>query len=37
MLVPGDEVLAVLDPRVEEELTVYLGLEEGTVYRTPEA
>jgi len=37
VLVPGDEVLAVLDPRVEEELTVYLGLEEGTVDRTPEA
>ena len=37
VLGPGDEVLAVLDPRVEEELTVYLGLEEGTVDRTPEA
>jgi hypothetical protein len=27
----------VLDPRVEEELTRYLGLEEGTVDRTPDA
>jgi trk/ktr system potassium uptake protein len=32
----GDEVLAVLDPSVEEELTVYLGVEEGTsIDRTP--
>ncbi len=30
----GDEVLAVLDPRVEEELTDYLGLEQGTIGRT---
>jgi trk system potassium uptake protein TrkA len=37
VLQPGDEVLAVLDPRVEEELTRYLGLEEGSVDRTPEA
>ncbi len=32
----GDEVLAVLDPSVEEELTTYLGLHGGgTVDRTP--
>jgi trk system potassium uptake protein len=32
----GDEVLAVLDPRVEEELTIYLGVEAGTsIDRTP--
>ena len=37
VLEAGDEVLAVLDPRVEEELTRYLGLEEGTVDRTPDA
>jgi trk system potassium uptake protein TrkA len=35
ILAPGDEVLAVLDPAIEEELTRYLGLEEGTVNRTP--
>jgi len=34
VLEPGDEVLAVLDPRIEEELTKYLGLEDGTVDRT---
>jgi trk system potassium uptake protein TrkA len=34
VLVPGDEVLAVLDPAIEEELTRYLGLEEGTADRT---
>ena len=34
----GDEVLAVLDPRVEEELTSYLGLGDGsgTINRTPQ-
>jgi trk system potassium uptake protein TrkA len=35
----GDEVLAVLDPRVEEELTSYLGLGQnggGTINRTAE-
>lgn len=32
----GDELLAVLDPRVEEELTVYLGVQEGrSIDRTP--
>jgi trk system potassium uptake protein TrkA len=35
VLAPGDEVLAVLDPAIEVELTRYLGLEEGTVDRTP--
>ena len=29
VLEAGDEVLAVLDPRVEEELTEYLGLAPG--------
>lgn len=36
VLAAGDEVLAVLDPDVEEELTSYLGLEQGTVDLTPE-
>ena len=36
VLEANDEVLLVLDPRVEEELTRYLGLEEGTVDRAPE-
>jgi len=36
VLQAGDEVLAVLDPRIEEELTVYLGLEEAAVDRTPD-
>jgi trk system potassium uptake protein TrkA len=37
VLAAGDEVLAVLDPEIEEELTAYLGLEQGTVDRTPDA
>jgi trk/ktr system potassium uptake protein len=36
VLQAGDEVLAVLDPEIEEELTKYLGVEEGTVNRTPD-
>ncbi len=36
VLQAGDEVLAVLDPRVEGELTAYLGLDEGgSIDRTP--
>jgi trk system potassium uptake protein TrkA len=36
VLQAGDEVLAVLDPRVEGELTAYLGLDDGgTIDRTP--
>lgn len=34
ILKAGDEVLAVLDPEIEDELTKYLGLEDGTVDRT---
>ncbi|HET6832024.1 MAG TPA: TrkA family potassium uptake protein [Solirubrobacterales bacterium] len=37
VLAAGDEVLAVLDPEVEEELTSYLGLEQGTADRDPDA
>ncbi|GIK77254.1 MAG: TrkA family potassium uptake protein [Acidobacteria bacterium] len=36
VLEPGDEVLAVLDPTIEEELTGYLGLEEGKGEPAPE-
>lgn len=36
VLQAGDEVLAVLDPRVEGELTAYLGMEDGgSIDRTP--
>ena len=36
VLQAGDEVLAVLDPRVEGELTAYLGMDDGgTIDRTP--
>ena len=36
VLQAGDEVLAVLDPAVEEELTGYLGVEQATVHRKPD-
>jgi trk system potassium uptake protein TrkA len=36
VLESGDEVLVVLDPEIEAELTKYLGLEEDAADRTPE-
>ena len=36
VLQAGDEVLAVLDPAAEEELTRYLGVEQATVHRKPD-